>query len=52
MANFINQIPNNITEYPNSFKRQGSFPLEAYSVFTSYEEASNYAKNNLISYIG
>ena len=27
------RIPTNLTEYPNSFKRQGSFPLEAYSVF-------------------
>lgn len=52
------KIPTNLTEYPNSFKRQGSFPLEAYSVFyasdtkTAYEEAENYAKNNPISYVG
>jgi hypothetical protein len=33
MANLLNKIPTNLTEYPNSFKRQGAFPLEAYSVF-------------------
>lgn len=42
----------NITEYPNSFKRQGAFPLERYSLFNSYEEARDYAKNNPIAYIG
>lgn len=42
----------NITEYPNSFKRQGAFPLERYSLFNSYEEARNYVKNNPIAYIG
>ena len=43
---------NNITEYPNSFKRQGAFPLERYSLFNSYEEARSYVKNNPIAYIG
>lgn len=42
----------NITEYPNSFKRQGAFPLERYSLFNSYEEARSYVKNNPIAYIG
>ena len=39
MAELLTRIPTNLTEYPNSFKRQGCFPLEAYSVFyTSFEE--------------
>lgn len=42
----------NITEYPNSFKRQGAFPLERYSLFNSYEDALEYATNNPISYYG
>jgi hypothetical protein len=29
----------NITEYPNSFKRQGAFPLERYSLFDSLSSA-------------
>lgn len=52
MAVFISQIPKNLTEYPNSFKRQGSFPLEAYSVFSSLEAAETYAKSNPIAYVG
>lgn len=57
------KLPTNLTEYPNSFKRQGSFPLEAYSVFYSIQNedgsvtsalnaAKDYAKNNPISYVG
>ena len=33
MAILNTNFPTNLTEYPNSFKRQGAFPLEAYSVF-------------------
>ena len=33
MAKLLTGIPINLTEYPNSFKRQGAFPLEAYSIF-------------------
>lgn len=51
MATLLNNIPNNITEYPNSFKRQGAFPLERYSVFSSYAEAKDYAENNKIAYV-
>ena len=58
------KLPTNLTEYPNSFKRQGSFPLEAYSVFyaihdeagevvtSAFAAAQDYAKNNPISYVG
>ena len=67
MANLLNKIPTNLTEYPNSFKRQGAFPLEAYSIFyntiqeqsgggsiekTALQMAQDYAKNNPIAYIG
>ena len=58
------KLPTNLTEYPNSFKRQGSFPLEAYSVFyaihgedgavvtSALDAAKEYARNNPISYVG
>ena len=51
MATLLNKIPNNVTEYPNSFKRQGAYPLERYSVFSSYKEAEDYAKNNKVAYV-
>lgn len=58
MAELLNKIPTNLTEYPNSFKRQGAFPLEAYSIFyatetqTALEVAKDYAANNPIAYVG
>lgn len=42
----------NITEYPNSFKRQGAFPLERYSLFDSLSSAQDYASANPIAYVG
>lgn len=42
----------NITEYPNSFKRQGAFPLERFSVFSTYAALEDYAMNNPIAYVG
>ena len=33
MAELLKNIPTYLTENPKSFKRQGAFPLEAYSVF-------------------
>lgn len=51
MATLLKNIPNNITEYPNSFKRQGAFPLERYSVFPSYQEAKTYAETSKIAYV-
>lgn len=42
----------NITEYPNSFKRQGAFPLERYSIFNTLADAEAYAKSNPIAYVG
>ena len=64
MAIFNKKLPTNLTEYPNSFKRQGSFPLEAYSVFynikdenneittLAFDAAKNYATSNPIAYVG
>jgi hypothetical protein len=52
MAELLNKIPSNLTEYPNSFKRQGAFPLEAYSVFYTKDAAEAYASSNPISYVG
>lgn len=52
MAILLTNIPNNTTEYPNSFKRQGPFPLEAYSIFYNLETAKNYAQTNPIAYVG
>ena len=43
----------NYTEYPNTFRRQGAFPLDAYSLFKSYNEAQAYAsRENGYAYIG
>lgn len=52
MAELLNKIPTNLTEYPNSFKRQGAFPLEAYSVFYTMDAAETYAASNPIAYVG
>ena len=52
MAELLNKIPSNLTEYPNSFKRQGAFPLEAYSVFYTMDAARTYAASNPIAYVG
>lgn len=41
-----------VTEYPNTFKRQGSFPLDKYSKFDSLNEANEYAANNPVAYSG
>lgn len=41
-----------ITEYPNTFKRQGSFPLDKSNVFYSLVEATEYAESNKIAYEG
>ena len=42
----------NISEYPNSFKRQDAFPLENYEIFKTLADAFNYAKDNPVAYIG
>lgn len=52
MAQFLTQEINNITEYPNSFVRQGPFPLDKYSYFSSMEAAEEYAQSSPIAYIG
>ena len=52
MAELLNKIPTNLTEYPNSFKRQGAFPLEAYEVQYSLEAAKTYAKSDPLAYVG
>lgn len=41
-----------ITEYPNTFKRQGSFPLDKSSVLNSLDEANDYAASNPTAYEG
>lgn len=41
-----------VTEYPNTFKRQGDFPLDKTSIFNSYEDAANYAATSPIAYGG
>ena len=52
MAILNTGIPTNLTEYPNSFKRQGAFPLEAYSTFYSSVDMHTYAEENPIAYVG
>lgn len=39
-------------EFPLSIKRQGNFPLDASSVFYSYEDAQEYAVNNPTAVVG
>ena len=66
MAVLNTKLPGNLTLYPNSFKRQGAFPLEAYSVFyavqadaengiqaqTALQAAQDYATNSGLAYVG
>lgn len=52
MAILLTQRPNNLTEYPNSFKRQGAFPLESTSCWYSLSDATKYAKENPTAYVG
>ena len=42
----------NFSEYPNTFKRQGAFPLDAYSLFTSLTAAKTYASSDPRAYVG
>ena len=42
----------NITEQPNSFKRQGAFPLERFSVFNTKAALEAYAQSNPVAYVG
>ena len=51
-ANVVVSTLKNVTEYPNTFQRQGAFPLEKYSLFSSKSEAETYAKTNPLSYVG
>jgi hypothetical protein len=51
MAKKLTSVPTNLTEYPNSFKRQGAFPLEAYEIFYDISEAEAYAQSDL-AYVG
>ena len=65
MAILNKNFPSNITEYPNSFQRQGAFPLEKFSVFypvaaedndgvalTAAQAARKYAETNPLAYVG
>lgn len=40
------------TEYPNTFKRQGSYPLDNSTVFNSLMDANEYAESSNIAYEG
>ena len=51
MAVRLGQIQN-FTEYPQSFRRQGAFPLDLYSIFETFEAAKGYAVSNNIAYVG
>lgn len=54
MAKIIETLKN-ISEYPNSFKRQGAFPLDSKSVFQSLGDAEKYAQDKsaaATSYVG
>lgn len=52
MAKLLNSKPQNLTLYPNSFERQGAFPIDANSLFFSLLDAENYAKTNPVAYVG
>lgn len=52
MAKLLSTKPTNLTEYPNSFERQGAFPLDANSMFWSLDAAKDYAANNGLAYVG
>ena len=39
-----------ITEQTNSIKRLADFPIDESSVFNTYNEAEEYAKNDLTAY--
>ena len=52
MAKLLTQKPNNLTIYPNSFERQEATPLDANSLFFSFESAQEYAVNNPVAYVG
>lgn len=51
MAVLLTKKLNNITEYPNAFKRQGAFPLEADSIYQTLADAQKYAKEDPIAYV-
>lgn len=48
---FLNLIPENITEYPNVILRQTGQPLEAFTVFPNESLAQEYAESDL-AYLG
>lgn len=52
MAELLTKKPSNLTEYPNSFKRQGAFPLEMDEICYSMEEAIEYANSDPKAYVG
>jgi hypothetical protein len=52
MAILLTERPKNLTEYPNSFKRQGAFPLDSTNCWYSLDEALSYAANDKTAYVG
>ena len=52
MAIRLDNQPTNLTEYPNSFKRQGPFPLELYEIYQTLSAAQSYARTSGVAYVG
>lgn len=52
MAILLTERPKNLTEYPNSFKRQGAFPLDSTLCWYSLAAAKAYAQTDKTAYVG
>ena len=52
MAILLTERPKNLTEYPNSFKRQGAFPLDSTLCWYSLDAAKAYAQTDKTAYVG
>lgn len=52
MAILLTERPKNLTEYPNSFKRQGAFPLDSTLCWYSLAAAKAYAQTDNTAYVG
>lgn len=52
MAKLLTDRPKNLSEYPNSFKRQGAFPIDSTNCWYSLTDAQEYAKNDATAYVG
>lgn len=52
MAQYVDFNQTGISEYPNSFVRQGVFPLDKSSLYYSLEDAMEYARNGATAHVG